>query len=311
MHEAVILRGCLASILSVLFLSCSVEQGAQPFAVADQSQAVVYGTDSRQDLELIRGKSFDNASKVAALIDSKFVRPDSDPMFFNLAGLSLIRAKAVCPTERFAQQMVVARCSAVLVTSNRMLTAGHCIQNQEQCERTNVVFNFFHYEDSSRDSVVQANQVYKCKKLLGRKQGRADNDDSQDYALFELDRVNEATSPVNMQVTNDLQPGLSVYTLGHSMGLPMKFADGRVLSNKASDNMFRADLDAFSGNSGSPVFNSSSHTMIGLFVGGEDDLIVDPDRKCRVVKQCHSGECKGELVLKLSRIRKIFEQEFN
>src|SRR3712207_7230060 len=59
-------------------------------------------------------------------------------------------------------------------------------------------------------------------------------------------------------------------TLFRSSGLPTKIADGaRVVRANAS--FFEADLDTFGGNSGSPVFDARTNTVLGLLVRGATD----------------------------------------
>lgn len=76
--------------------------------------------------------------------------------------------------------------------------------------------------------------------------------------------------------------GRAVYTLGHPGGLPLKLTDqGTVL--EVADGLFRTDLQTFTGNSGSPVFDASSHELVGIVVAGpqgEPDFLPQPDRGC-------------------------------
>ncbi len=81
--------------------------------------------------------------------------------------------------------------------------------------------------------------------------------------------------------------GRAVYTLGHPCGLPLKLADGaRVLAVEGAT--FRADLDTFTGNSGSPAFDAATHALVGLVLEGqkdEGDFEPVPARGCYVARQ--------------------------
>lgn len=81
--------------------------------------------------------------------------------------------------------------------------------------------------------------------------------------------------------------GRAVYTLGHPCGLPLKLADrARVLAVDGAS--FRSDLDTFTGNSGSPVFDAASHALVGLVLEGqkdEGDFEPVPARGCYVAHQ--------------------------
>ena len=56
--------------------------------------------------------------------------------------------------------------------------------------------------------------------------------------------------------------------IGHPCGLPLKCAPGASIDD-FTDNYFRADLDVYSGNSGSPVFCAETHELIGIVSRGK------------------------------------------
>jgi V8-like Glu-specific endopeptidase len=60
-----------------------------------------------------------------------------------------------------------------------------------------------------------------------------------------------------------------VYVLGHPAGLPLKYAPGSWVSD-VEESYFTTDLDIYSGNSGSPVFDSETHQVIGMVVRGDN-----------------------------------------
>lgn len=80
------------------------------------------------------------------------------------------------------------------------------------------------------------------------------------------------------------RPGTAVYALGYPCGLPLKLAaDARVLTAEAE--MFHTDLDTYSGNSGSPVFDAATHALLGIVVEGqkgEGDFEPVPTQGCYV-----------------------------
>ncbi len=80
------------------------------------------------------------------------------------------------------------------------------------------------------------------------------------------------------------RPGDAVYTLGHPCGLPLKLAaDAQVLTAEADT--FHTDLDTYSGNSGSPVFDAATHALLGIVVEGqkgEGDFEPVPTQGCYV-----------------------------
>jgi len=81
-------------------------------------------------------------------------------------------------------------------------------------------------------------------------------------------QINEA----NPSVTNDEV----LYCLGHPSGLGLKFCVGVV--RMVETDKIVADLDAFQGNSGSPVFSINTGQVIGILLEGQDDLEIDGDK---------------------------------
>ncbi len=65
-----------------------------------------------------------------------------------------------------------------------------------------------------------------------------------------------------------------VYIIGHPCGLPLKVAaHPKSVVTKALPTTFVARLDAFGGNSGSPVFNRSTHRVEGILIEGQKDFL--------------------------------------
>ena len=97
------------------------------------------------------------------------------------------------------------------------------------------------------------------------------------------------------------RPGRSVYTLGHPCGLPLKMADNATVLS-ASHEEFRANLDTYSGNSGSPVFDAHTHSLLGLIVAGQKgqgDFEAVPARQCYVSRRI-DHEVTGQLAVSVA-----------
>ena len=92
--------------------------------------------------------------------------------------------------------------------------------------------------------------------------------------------------------------GQAVYTLGYPCGLPLKLADNATVLSESSQE-FRANLDTYSGNSGSPVFDALTHDLLGLVVAGQKgqgDFEAVPARKCYVSNRI-DHEVTGQVAL--------------
>jgi hypothetical protein len=62
-------------------------------------------------------------------------------------------------------------------------------------------------------------------------------------------------------------------------GLPIKFADGAKVTLNTNDQFFKATLDAYGGNSGSPVFGSNN-IVEGVLVRGKPYFMPLPKSNC-------------------------------
>jgi hypothetical protein len=72
---------------------------------------------------------------------------------------------------------------------------------------------------------------------------------------------------------HDVAKGQELYMIGHPAGLPAKYADDAVVVDLREDRkLFSADLDAYGGNSGSPVFDKATGRVVGVLVAGENDF---------------------------------------
>ncbi len=76
--------------------------------------------------------------------------------------------------------------------------------------------------------------------------------------------------------------------LGHPNGLPLKVADSASVLRNDEPRSFDTDLDAFQGNSGSPVFDAASRKVIGIVSHGHADNV--REGSCKVPRVCKPGD---------------------
>lgn len=105
-----------------------------------------------------------------------------------------------------------------------------------------------------------------------------------DWALVKVEKANG--KPIGKEDKNTrtvvgyqskVKEGDDVYCLGHGFGLPLKIAlKGTVAVAPGCGEHFDCDLDVFSGNSGSPVFNADNHRVVGILIRGERNFIHGP-----------------------------------
>lgn len=262
----------------------------------------VYGEDSRKDVQDSLDLNIQNYAKsVAAMIHQNDLIENEEN--FDISFRSLEISEKVCSTEKFSHQNSISRCTGFLVGKDIMVTAGHCLKDERDCTRYHWVFDY--KVGVIDDHAVSKEAVYRCKKILRRSHNK---DKKKDFAIFKLSETVKNRTPLKFRKKGKVKIGEDLILLGHPTGLPLKVSFGKVVKSiKEHRQFFRTNLDAFGGNSGSPVINKSTGVVEGILTRGGKDYIWDNSRDCRIVKTC-SGvnekdeNCKGE---EIQRIKKI------
>jgi V8-like Glu-specific endopeptidase len=86
--------------------------------------------------------------------------------------------------------------------------------------------------------------------------------------------------------------GQALHIIGHPTGLPAKFAGGGTVRDNHNRAFFVENMDAYAGNSGSPVFNSTTHIVEGVHVRGKERQFVRQG-ECFVSRSCPETGCRG------------------
>lgn len=267
------------------------------------SSKIVYGQDNRREtFEL--GQNYQTLFKsTAGMIDTTELVPFGENVI--LPPNTLKDNLRVCETESYAKQLSAVSCSGFLVGPDLLVTAGHCISTQQECDQRSWVFDYAVKSDTQRaDVMISKNSVYKCKRVVdANHQPHIVN--APDFSLIQLERVVEDRMPLNYNVTTPIALGESIYVVGHPSGLPTKFADGANVHANSHPMHFQTNLDTFGGNSGSSVFNAMTDEVEGILVKGGVDYLYDGQNNCRIVNtvaNTPSGATNGEQVTRLSAI---------
>lgn len=91
------------------------------------------------------------------------------------------------------------------------------------------------------------------------------------------------------------------------MGLPMKVALNASMQGNTNPQFFYTSLDAFQGNSGSPVFQLDTHKVVGILVSGEIDY--KWNGSCNASTLCRIPYCNGEKAIRIEQIMSVLQQE--
>jgi len=112
-----------------------------------------------------------------------------------------------------------------------------------------------------------------------------------DWALIRLDREVLNHAPLVTRRTGKIPDNRDLAIIGHTLGLPRKYADNAWVQENTSPGSFQANLDTFIGNSGSPVINIDTYEVEGLLFAGNPDFVADGN--CDRSAQCPDTGCPG------------------
>lgn len=262
---------------------------------------VIYGSDDRLDIfEVSNPLYLELAKSTAAMIDSDKISVTNDG--FTVGGTTLAQ-RGICSDAKFADQATTADCSGFLVGDDLILTAGHCIQNQNDCLTRRWVFNYAH-ETSDITSQIQLtnDDVYSCESIVER---QLDQMSKNDFALIKLDRKVVGRKALKFRTEGTIAEGDKVVVIGHPTGLPTKVADNAWVRNNSNPVYFVSNLDTFGGNSGSAVFNATTGEVEGILVRGDTDYVYDWFKNCRVPNVCTDDSCRGEDVTRVTNVKTL------
>jgi V8-like Glu-specific endopeptidase len=261
---------------SLTVLVCMVALGI----TAHANDKVIYGEDDRLDFYQVTNPCHMSwAASVCGIIHDQDITYDIDenewtiqPFSDYAYAIDEYTSIDTCERERFHGQQRATRCSAFLVGLDLVATAAHCIETEADLIDWYFVFGYVQEMEEgifSRDTVPDTH-VYQGIQIVGR---RYIPSRGLDYAIIKLDRPIEMPCVWPLPVRRDMgkmEVGTQVGVIGHPSGLPLKISFGensRVL-DFSERHYFTTNLDAYVGNSGSPVFNAETGLVEGILVAG-------------------------------------------
>lgn len=295
----------------------SLVAGDNYVPLPEKAPKVIYGVDNRTDTNLYEDREFrEKAKSVAGMVHiNKIVKDFRDENFHKFFKKTAKRNFNLCDDERFALQNVLPICSGFLAAPDVLVTAGHCIEKEEDCKNFKWVFDYVEGTDR-----IPNENIYGCKEIIGQKL-KATQFTLKDYAVIRLDRKVTDREPLEIRMKGNPNWGEELLVIGHPLGLPQKITDGAQVKVgnvggflKPIRNLFRkrdffmANLDAFVGNSGSPVFNKETGKVEGILIEGAEDFTEDPDLLCnRTVVKKDSGFVSDEKVFRARKIKPLMK----
>lgn len=226
-------------------------------------QRALYGEDGRFEQVGAPAEVRALGASVAAL----FARRDLVEVGgrFQVMTRPLAEVLPLSPGEAFAEQPCGAFGSAWVLDEHHMVTAGHCVPRGGVDELV-CVFGFaVGLEGEVPDSFSAEQVAFPSAALSSRELGE---DGDADWAILRFEQALGA-APLRLR-TGEVEIGEAVWMFGHPCGLPLKYAPGAVVTRHKNEDRFLATLDAFAGNSGSPVFDAQRR-VVGMLVRGAED----------------------------------------
>jgi len=252
----------------------------------------IYGTDDRMDEYQITDPLLKEIgdSTVALISDADLT--DNGDGTYSIPSTTLADSylsdygRPLCPDEPFRDQPDVARCTGFLVAPDIIATTGHCISDDTICSDRAFVFGYTMINSSTPVLTFDVSEVYFCSEIIARLQ----TNDS-DWALIRLDRDVLTHVPLFIRQSGQVLDNQDLVVIGHTLGLPRKYANDAWVQDNTEAGNFSANLDTFIGNSGSPVINEDTYEVEGLLFAGQADFVQDGD--CDRSSQCPDTGCPG------------------
>jgi V8-like Glu-specific endopeptidase len=271
-------------------------------------KSIYHAVDNRYNLHEIKKMSLDSdlverindqARSIACFISTPNLHKDEnyvsnqEYVFNNVLTLNeRIKEKHGYPLEekqKFREELAPGLSTGFLVCDRRtVLTAAHSMYEKGtdtliSLDSYRLVFNFQHNKNDVYR--FKENSIYKITKLIAHYKHNSEietetDSEDGDWALLELDREVEDSTPLDIDFSNVqnsdrnfYKEGRSVYMLGHPDGLPLKVAMNAqiIKSNKCMTNLCKSDVHGFTGNSGPPLFDQTTGKVVGLYIRGNKD----------------------------------------
>ncbi|MCX6245881.1 MAG: serine protease [Bacteroidetes bacterium] len=175
----------------------------------------------------------------------------------------------LCRSEKFIEEICASTGTGWAYKDNLIVTATHCFKKNNETDYSNYLFIFDFLEIDS-GAIISKTRVFRPVGKVTLKP----EDKNLEFTIIQVDRPvpefryaeldNVPPSSINPITTR-------LFMLGHPLGLPLKYApDGKI--SYSADNYFITNLNAYAGNSGSPVFRSGTKKVVGMLVCGNNDF---------------------------------------
>lgn len=228
-----------------------------------------------------------NARSVGLVVEKNQIHRITDSLYqLDVAG-KLGERFRLCPDESFTDQPVAGEGTAFIIGTTTMVTASHVLTQMP--EKYAIVFGYeLISKKGAYEVFIPANNVFFPKRIVS-------DQSEEDILVFEVDRPLPA-NPLPISTRKSIPDKGLVYMIGHPLGLPKKVALNATVNENTNTSFFYTSLDAFQGNSGSPVFLFGTNEVVGILVSGQKDY--EWDGQCNQTVPCSPPNCRGEKVMR-------------
>lgn len=228
-----------------------------------------------------------NCESVAIIIEKSNIDRITKNYYYLRTETTLGEYFNLCSDVTFSKQPILKGGTGFIISDDSMITAAHVFQ--KPLSEYMVIFGYrLIYENNIVENFLKISDVYFPKEVVK-------NYSKNDLIEFRVDRKFDRPA-LQLGLSLSAKERNEVYMIGHPSGLPLKISvNSSIIDNKPLQ-YFYTTLDSFMGNSGSPVFDSSTNTVIGILVSGEVDF--QYNGSCNRNAVCRISDCVGEKVVR-------------
>lgn len=287
----------LLTLISLLFFSTALRAELRRDLPVP---AAIYGKDERQFVSSSTIPTVKRLSEsVAMIVQKDELQANFLKVLIKADLLSDKNLVNLCLDQKFAGHHSLNSCTGFLIAPDLMASAGHCFMSEDDCRNKVIVFGVTEKTETSNGYKVFKQSVYSCKEIV---KSAFDADAMTDFAVIRLNKEVSGRAPLRLRQKGEISKGDSVFMIGHPLGLPLVYSPGAKVNDVSEASFFKATLDSFEGNSGSPVFNSKTLEVEGLLVRGEEDFEQKASAQCMSYKSYDENAGLGESVTKIKEI---------
>ncbi|MBP6236529.1 MAG: trypsin-like peptidase domain-containing protein [Saprospiraceae bacterium] len=262
-------------------------------------EEVIYGEDDRYNVyeQIITPELKNDADKVACLIKKDKIQLNADSTYSLVYAKKFGDTRSFCDKEKFVKEPVISFCSGFAVSEKLFITAGHCVDYNTLGDFF-IVYGYRMNSENAAITVINKNDIYEPVGIIKR-----EKDGTKDYAVIQVKQPISKNRIAPYRKSGKISDKDTVHVIGHPSGLPLKVTLNANVYKNVYPNFFTINSDTYQGNSGSPVFNSTTHNVEGILVRGETDFRFDEIMRCTTSNICpiNLGNCLGEDVTRVSQ----------